>query len=48
SYRDGTEANALLQKLDYKPQFHAYPGVGHSISAAELRDLNGWLQQLNP
>ncbi|MGU3348756.1 alpha/beta hydrolase [Pseudomonas monsensis] len=47
-YRDGTEANALLQTLDYKPQFHAYPGVGHSISAAELRDLNGWLQQLNP
>ncbi|MDD1007303.1 dienelactone hydrolase family protein [Pseudomonas shahriarae] len=47
-YHLGTEANALLQKLDYKPQFHAYPGVGHSISAAELRDLNAWLQQLNP
>ena len=47
-YRHGTEANALLQKLDYKPEFHAYPGVGHSISAAELRDLNGWLQRLNP
>jgi len=47
-YRDGTEANTLLQKLAYKPEFHAYPGVGHSISAAELRDLNAWLQQLNP
>jgi phospholipase/carboxylesterase len=47
-YRDGTEANALLQKLAYSPEFHAYPGVGHSISAAELRDLNAWLQQLNP
>lgn len=47
-YHDGTEAKALLEKLDYAPQFHAYPGVGHSISAAELRDLNGWLQQLNP
>lgn len=47
-YRDGTEANALLQKLAYKPEFHAYPGVGHSISSAELRDLNAWLQQLNP
>ncbi|MBC3777693.1 prolyl oligopeptidase family serine peptidase [Pseudomonas sp. SWRI99] len=47
-YRHGTEADALLQKLDYKPEFHAYPGVGHSISAAELRDLNGWLQRLNP
>ncbi|PNB47030.1 phospholipase [Pseudomonas sp. GW456-12-10-14-LB2] len=47
-YSGGTEADALLQKLSYKPQFHAYPGVGHSISAAELRDLNDWLQQLNP
>lgn len=47
-YHDGTAANDLLKKLDYKPEFHAYPGVGHSISAAELRDLNGWLQQLNP
>ncbi|MDR9861158.1 alpha/beta hydrolase [Pseudomonas baetica] len=47
-YHDGTEAAALLQKRAYKPQFHAYPGVGHSISAAELRDLNAWLQQLNP
>ncbi|QYY79765.1 prolyl oligopeptidase family serine peptidase [Pseudomonas sp. B21-041] len=47
-YKNGTEANTQLQKLGYKPQFHAYPGVGHSISAAELRDLSGWLQQLNP
>jgi len=47
-YHDGTEAKAMLEKLDYTPQFHAYPGVGHSISAAELRDLNGWLQQLHP
>lgn len=47
-YHDGTEAKALLQQLDYKPQFHAYPGVGHSISGAELRDLNAWLQRLNP
>ncbi|VEF10447.1 phospholipase/carboxylesterase [Pseudomonas fluorescens] len=47
-YQNGAEAKALLETLGYKPQFHAYPGVGHSISAAELRDLNGWLQQLNP
>jgi phospholipase/carboxylesterase len=47
-YKDGTAADELLKKRSYKPQFHAYPGVGHSISAAELRDLNGWLQQLNP
>ncbi|WP_426206551.1 alpha/beta hydrolase [Pseudomonas sp. TWP3-1] len=47
-YSAGTEADALLQKLSYKPQFHAYPGIGHSITAAELRDLSAWLQQLNP
>lgn len=47
-YRLGTEANAQLQKLGYQPEFHAYPGIGHSITAAELRDMNGWLQQLNP
>ncbi|MGH8426007.1 MAG: phospholipase, partial [Pseudomonas fluorescens] len=31
-----------------KPEFHAYPGVGHSISAVELQDLSAWLQRLNP
>ncbi|MGE1176755.1 alpha/beta hydrolase [Pseudomonas sp. BW7P1] len=47
-YSGATSAKTLLEKLDYTPEFHAYPGVGHSISAAELRDLNGWLQRLNP
>ncbi|WP_339450068.1 alpha/beta hydrolase [Pseudomonas sp. EA_5y_Pfl2_R50] len=47
-YRNGTAANEFLQTLGYTPQFHAYPGVGHSISGAELRDLNDWLRQLNP
>lgn len=47
-YVDGTDANSLLQSLSLKPQFHAYPGVGHSISAAEMQDLNAWLQSLNP
>jgi len=47
-YSGATAAKELLEKLDYKPQFHAYPGVGHSISATELRDLNDWLQRLNP
>ncbi|MBV4459043.1 prolyl oligopeptidase family serine peptidase [Pseudomonas sp. COR58] len=47
-YHDGTQADALLKRLGYAPQFHAYPGVGHSIGAAELRDLNAWLQGLNP
>jgi phospholipase/carboxylesterase len=47
-YKGGADANALLQSLSYKPQFHAYSGVGHSISRAELEDLNAWLQALNP
>ena len=47
-YNDGTEADSLLQHLSLKPEFHAYPGVGHSISATEVKDLSAWLQRLNP
>jgi len=47
-FNDGTEANSLLQSLSLKPEFHAYPGVGHNISAAEMQDLSAWLQRLNP
>jgi phospholipase/carboxylesterase len=47
-YIDGTEANSLLQSLSLQPEFHAYPGVGHSISATEMQDLSAWLQRLNP
>lgn len=47
-FHDGTEADSLLQSLSLKPEFHAYPGVGHSISAAEIQDLSAWLQRLNP
>ena len=46
-YNDGTDADRLLKSLALKPEFHAYPGVGHSISAVEMQDLNGWLQRLN-
>jgi phospholipase/carboxylesterase len=46
--KDGTDANNLLQSLSLKPEFHAYEGVGHSISAAEMQDLSAWLQRLNP
>ncbi|RON47855.1 alpha/beta hydrolase [Pseudomonas frederiksbergensis] len=45
---DGTAANSLLQKLSLKPEFHTYEGLGHSISAAEIQDLNAWLLRLNP
>nr|BFD41148.1 dienelactone hydrolase family protein [Pseudomonas sp. FFPRI_1] len=47
-YSDGIEANHLLQGLSLKPQFHAYPGMGHSISEAEINDLSRWLQGLYP
>ncbi|VVO89541.1 alpha/beta hydrolase [Pseudomonas fluorescens] len=47
-YSDGTEANSLLQSISLEPEFHAYQGVGHSISAEEVQDLNAWLQRLNP
>ncbi|MGE8154539.1 alpha/beta hydrolase [Pseudomonas vancouverensis] len=45
---DGSEANNLLQSVSLEPEFHAYPGVGHSISADEIQDLSAWLQRLNP
>jgi phospholipase/carboxylesterase len=47
-YKDGTEANSLLQSISLTPEFHGYEGLGHSISAAEIEDLNAWLQRLNP
>jgi phospholipase/carboxylesterase len=47
-YSDGAEANSLLQSVSLEPEFHAYQGVGHNISAEELQDLSAWLQRLNP
>jgi phospholipase/carboxylesterase len=47
-YADGTDADRLLQSLSLKPEFHAYPGLGHNISDAEMQDLNAWLIRLNP
>ncbi|MGE8175309.1 alpha/beta hydrolase [Pseudomonas fluorescens] len=46
-YSDGSEANSLLQSIALTPEFHAYPGVGHTISAAEMQDLNAWLLRIN-
>ncbi|MCE0464585.1 alpha/beta hydrolase [Pseudomonas uvaldensis] len=47
-YHDGTEANTFLKTLALEPEFHTYPGVGHSISALEVKDLRAWLERLNP
>lgn len=47
-YSDGSEADSLLRGLGLNPQFHAYPGLGHGISDAEVEDLNRWLLSLAP
>jgi len=47
-YHDGTGADTFLRTLALEPEFHAYPGVGHSISALEVKDLRAWLERLNP
>lgn len=47
-YSDALEAHRLLRAASLQPQFHAYPGLGHSISEAEIEDLKVWLQGLNP
>lgn len=47
-YSDGEQANRLLRGASLQPQFHAYPGLGHGISEAEIEDLKAWLQGLNP
>ncbi|WP_095167864.1 alpha/beta hydrolase [Pseudomonas sp. Irchel 3H3] len=46
-FTDGSDANSLLSGLGLVPEFHAYPGLGHSISEREIEDLNAWLLRLN-
>lgn len=46
-FTDGSDADSLLRKLGLAPQFHAYPGLGHSISEEEISDLNAWLLRIN-
>lgn len=47
-YHDGTEADTFLKTLALEPEFHAYPGIGHTISEVEVLDLRAWLERLNP
>jgi phospholipase/carboxylesterase len=44
-YSDATAAVSYLQSIGLSPVFKTYPGMGHSISAAEMQDLVQWLQQ---
>jgi phospholipase/carboxylesterase len=42
-----TDADKWLQELALQPEFHAYPGIGHTISDTEIVDLNAWLAKIN-
>ena len=43
-YASATRANEVLSGLGLKPEFHTYPGMNHTISAAEVQDLKAWLE----
>ncbi|WP_397452407.1 alpha/beta hydrolase [Pseudomonas sp. NA-150] len=46
-YPGGADANSYLQSLSLHPEFHAYPGIGHTISDTEIVDLNRWLMKFS-
>ncbi|EFQ63857.1 MULTISPECIES: alpha/beta hydrolase [Pseudomonas] len=43
-YASATRANEVLVGLGLQPEFHAYPGMKHTISEAEVQDLKAWLE----
>ncbi|WP_268796931.1 alpha/beta hydrolase [Pseudomonas huanghezhanensis] len=44
AYTGATDAKGVLDNLNLAPEFHAYPGLGHSINGSEISDLNAWLK----
>ncbi|WLH71474.1 dienelactone hydrolase family protein [Pseudomonas fluorescens] len=44
-YGSATRANEVLVGLGLKPEFHGYPGMPHTVSAAEVQDLKAWLEK---
>lgn len=42
-FAEGKAANDYLKSIGLNPEFHEYPGMGHSISNDVLRDLVKWL-----
>jgi phospholipase/carboxylesterase len=44
-YASATRANEVLVGLGLKPEFHGYPGMNHTVSAAEVQDLKAWLEK---
>jgi phospholipase/carboxylesterase len=45
TYQEATDARNALLKAGINAEFHAYPGVGHSISLTETQDLARWLER---
>jgi phospholipase/carboxylesterase len=43
-FTEGKAAADYLQSLGLKPQFHQYPGMGHTISKDVLNDFVQWLK----
>lgn len=39
-------SRALLERLGYSVEWHEYPGMQHSVSAQEIRDISQWLQRV--
>jgi phospholipase/carboxylesterase len=44
TYQEATDARNALLKAGVNADFHAYPGVGHSISVTQIQDLAKWLK----
>lgn len=40
------DARAFIETLGITPEFHRYSGVGHTISEAEIDDLDAWLKKV--
>ena len=44
SFTEGNAADDYLKTLGLNPEFHSYPGMGHTVSRDVLSDFVKWLQ----
>jgi phospholipase/carboxylesterase len=42
----GRQSRTLLEKQGYKPEWHEYNGMQHSVSEKEIYDVAEWLEQI--
>lgn len=42
----GKQSRALLEKQGYKPEWHEYKDMQHSVSEKEIYDIAEWLEQV--